>query len=140
MARIIVYDGREHPDPDAAATIEQVRDIMATWYPDMANATYKTEKRGSDTLYVFRKTVGTKGCTQAAALAEIIVQTPPARLDLLDIYANAADDTGRLDTKRLAELYTNDEGEEELEQALAQANRYTTSVASLNNALTRRLR
>ena len=140
MARIIVYDGREHPDPDAAATIEQVRDIMATWYPDMANATYKTEKRGSDTLYVFRKTVGTKGSTSAAHLAGIILQTPPARLDLLRIYADAADSSGRLDTRRLADLYADGEGEEELERALAQANRYTNSVAAATNALASHLR
>lgn len=140
MARIIVYDGREHPDPDAAATIEQVRDIMATWYPDMANATYKTEKRDNDTLYVFRKTVGTKGSTEAAHLAGIILQTPQAELDLLRIYAGATDGTGRLDTRQLANLYANDEGEEELERALAQANRYTTSVAAATNALARHLR
>ena len=35
MVRIFVADGREHPDPDSNLTIEQVRDMMADFLPDL---------------------------------------------------------------------------------------------------------
>ena len=137
MARIIVYDGREHPDPDPAVTIDEVKDIMSTWYPDMANATYKTEKRGTDTLYIFRKTVGTKGASAHETLAELVLQTPPAELEILRIYDGIADPHGLVNHDKLLELYSQPTGHETMERAVTEANRYTAAVGHLTANLAR---
>lgn len=60
--RVFVYDGRQFPDPNAAWTIEQVRDALADQLPDLANATHKESKGdGNTTIIEFQKRVGTKG-------------------------------------------------------------------------------
>ena len=61
MSRIFVYDGREFPDPDADATVEEVKKRMADFFPELANAEVKQAKRGDDDLYEFVRKVGTKG-------------------------------------------------------------------------------
>ena len=65
--RIFIVDEREHPDPDPNLTIEQVRDMLADFYPELANATHMVTARGEDQVVDFRRTVGTKGrerCTE----------------------------------------------------------------------------
>ncbi len=59
--RIFVYDGREFPDPDPASTPEEVRQSMTSFFPELANAEIKESTRGEDTIYEFKKRVGTKG-------------------------------------------------------------------------------
>ena len=59
--RIFIVDEREFPDPDPNLTIEQVRDNLADFYPDLANATHTVTTRGEDQVIDFRRTVGTKG-------------------------------------------------------------------------------
>jgi len=61
MSRIFVYDGREFPDHDPDATVEDVKKRMSDFFPDLANAEVKEAKRGDDTLYEFVRKVGTKG-------------------------------------------------------------------------------
>jgi PRTRC genetic system protein C len=61
MSRIFVYDGREFPDPDPNMTPEQVRQTMADFFPELANADIKQAARGEDTLYELVRKVGTKG-------------------------------------------------------------------------------
>lgn len=61
MARIFIVDQREFPDPDPALTVEQVREMMATFFPELANATHTERQRGEDTIYEFQRRVGTKG-------------------------------------------------------------------------------
>ena len=61
MARIFIVDEREHPDPDSTRTIEQVRDMMADFFPDLASVTHTVTARGEDQVIEFRRTVGTKG-------------------------------------------------------------------------------
>ena len=61
MARIFVADGREHPDPDPGLTIENVRDLMADFLPDLVGATWIETARGEDTIIEFQRRVGTKG-------------------------------------------------------------------------------
>lgn len=59
--RIFIVDEREFPDPDPSLTIEQVRDSLADFYPDLANATHTVIQRSEDQVIDFRRTVGTKG-------------------------------------------------------------------------------
>ena len=61
MARIFVYDGREFPDPDSNLTPDEVRKMMTDFFPELANAEIKEQKRGDDTLYELVRKVGTKG-------------------------------------------------------------------------------
>lgn len=63
MARIFVYDNREHPDPDPNMTIEQVQRHLAVFYGDLTNATYTEKVAQDNTYYTFNKRVGTKGGT-----------------------------------------------------------------------------
>jgi PRTRC genetic system protein C len=59
--RVFVYDGREFPDPDPEADVEEVKKRMADFFPELANAEVKEAARGEDTLYEFVRKVGTKG-------------------------------------------------------------------------------
>ena len=61
MARIFVYDGREHPDPDPNLSTDQVKSFYAGFFPEVANADMTSVKKGDDTVYSFQRRVGTKG-------------------------------------------------------------------------------
>jgi len=61
MARIIAYDGREFPDPDPKMSVDEVRQYLANFFPELSNAETKESKRGEDTIVEFKRRVGTKG-------------------------------------------------------------------------------
>ena len=61
MARVFIYDGREHPDPDPSLTIEEVKDIFAGFFPEVATAEVRTTTRDEDEVMEFVRRVGTKG-------------------------------------------------------------------------------
>lgn len=63
MSRFFVADGRRQPDPDANLTIEQVRDLLADFLPELVNASWTEQQEGEDTIIVFQKRVGVKGAT-----------------------------------------------------------------------------
>ena len=137
MARIFVYDGREHPDPDPGASIDQIKDIMSTYFPDIANASHKQEKRGADTLHIFAKRYGTKGTgAQSGQLAELIAATPPARLEALDLYDRLADRQGRIPAESLqAHCNAHPGNQEAMERALGDLSRYINGVRILTSRL-----
>ena len=136
MARIIVYDGREHPDPDPAATIDEVKDIMAQFYPEISTASHKTEKRGTDTLHVFTKSLGTKGHPSPQDLAGIIVTIPPTQLEAVTLYNKLANSDGSIDDDRLSHLLQEDpKVQQQLEEASADASRYVQSVRAMRTRI-----
>jgi len=59
--RVFVYDGREFPDPDPKLSVEEVRQSMVNFFPELANADTKQSKRGEDDISEFKRRVGTKG-------------------------------------------------------------------------------
>lgn len=59
--REFVYDGRSFPDPDPNLKVDEVRQHMAQFFPELSNAETKESKRGEDTVIEFKKRVGTKG-------------------------------------------------------------------------------
>jgi len=61
VVRVFVYDGREFPDPDPNMSIDEVRQSMTSFFPELANAETKQSKRGEDDIIEFQKRVGTKG-------------------------------------------------------------------------------
>ena len=61
MARVFVYDGREFPDPDPNMSVEEVRQSMTNFFPELANAETNESKLGENDIFEFKKRVGTKG-------------------------------------------------------------------------------
>lgn len=59
--RVFVYDGREFPDLDPTMSVEEVKQSMTSFFPELANAETNESKRGDDDIFEFRKRVGTKG-------------------------------------------------------------------------------
>lgn len=59
--RIFVYDGREFPDPDPNLKVDEVRQHMSSFFPELSNAQSKESQRGEDTIVEFKRRVGTKG-------------------------------------------------------------------------------
>jgi PRTRC genetic system protein C len=60
--REFVYNGSKLPDPNPSAGIEQVRDILSSSHPELANAAIEgpTIKDGKQ-VFTFIRSVGTKG-------------------------------------------------------------------------------
>lgn len=61
MARVFVYDGREFPDPDPKMSIEEVRQSMTNFFPELANADTNQSKRDENDIIEFKRRVGSKG-------------------------------------------------------------------------------
>lgn len=59
--RIFVIEGKDYSDPDPALSIDEVRQSMVQFFPELANSETKESKRGEDQVIEFRKRVGTKG-------------------------------------------------------------------------------
>lgn len=59
--RVFVYEGREFPDPDPNLSVDEVKQRMTDFFPELANAEVKEAKRGDDDLYEFVRKVGVKG-------------------------------------------------------------------------------
>lgn len=62
MTRIFEFQGIRLPDPNAAMTVEQVRGVFATQYPEIATASLTgPEAVGEKCVYRFERAIGTKG-------------------------------------------------------------------------------
>ncbi len=63
QTRAFVYDGREFPDPDPTASVEEVKKRLADFFPELSTATVKEIKDEKDperTIYAFQRVTGTK--------------------------------------------------------------------------------
>ena len=62
MTREFTYNGVKLPDPNPALSVEQVRDLYAATYPDLATAAVSgPEPVGNRLRYAFTRAIGTKG-------------------------------------------------------------------------------
>ncbi len=61
MARKFIVDGIEYPDPGPDVTPEQFKQMMSGFLPELSTAEMTEEKKDEDTIYRFKKRVGTKG-------------------------------------------------------------------------------
>ena len=62
MRRCFEFQGIRLPDPNPAMTVEQVRGIFATQYPEIATAALTgPETVGDKCVYRFERAIGTKG-------------------------------------------------------------------------------
>jgi PRTRC genetic system protein C len=88
MARLFSYDGRDFPDPDPALTVEAVRKQMSDFFPELANAETREERRGDDTVYTFSRRIGTKGRRpRRLDVVAILRRVEPKRLAVFDLAA-----------------------------------------------------
>lgn len=61
MARIFVYDGRDFPDPGTSRSVDEVKEMMTDFFPELANAEVKQSTREGNQVIEFVRRVGTKG-------------------------------------------------------------------------------
>ncbi len=61
MAREFIVDGRTFPDPDPNRSVEEVKRMMESFFPELANAETIERKTGETSSYEFKRRVGTKG-------------------------------------------------------------------------------
>ena len=71
MARVFIYEGREFPDPDPNLSADEVRQMMTSFFPELANAEIREHARDGDTLHELVRRVGTKG-TMAVSVASVM--------------------------------------------------------------------
>jgi PRTRC genetic system protein C len=106
MARVFVYDGRSFPDPDPALSVEQVRQQLAEYFPELANAETREEQRGEDTQFTFSRRIGTKGArprpVPTLLVAGVLRRVPPTSLAIFDLAAELVDAHGLRDLDGLA--------------------------------------
>src|SRR5438067_8984213 len=123
MARVFAYDAREFPDPDATLSVDDVRKSMAEFFPELANADTREEKRGDDTVYTFTKRIGTKGARRPPRIPSILRRVPARYLRVFDLAAALLDTRGELDVDAAAARRP------ELNLAIAEAEAYARSTA-----------
>ena len=106
MARVFVYDGRSFPDPDPALTVELVRQQLAEYFPELANAATHEEQRDDDRVFTFTRRIGIKGAsrrlTSTRRIAGILRVVPATRLAIFDLAAELVDAHGLRDLDGLA--------------------------------------
>ena len=84
-ATVYCYNGNTWPDFDPNLTPDQVKELLASYYPEIINATTREETKDGTRKVTFEKLVGTKGAAPA------LPHTPAdAALALLrDLHARA---------------------------------------------------
>src|SRR5437868_3385261 len=104
MARIFVYDAREFPDPDSRLSVEEVRRQLAEFFPELANADTREEKRGDDTVYTFAKRIGTKGQAprKRRNVVTILRRVSEKRLRIFELAGELLDAHGDVDVDAAA--------------------------------------
>jgi PRTRC genetic system protein C len=143
-ARAFVYDGREFPDPDPRLSVEDVRKQMTEFFPELANADTREEKRADGTVvYSFSKRIGTKGQPGRAArtadpirqrcadVVRIIRRVPEKRLRVFELAGQLLSPDGDLDCEAAADR------EPEVNLAIAEARAYGRATEQAVQALRR---
>ena len=128
MARIFIYDQREFPDPDPQLSVEDVRHQLTDFFPELANAETREEKRGDDTLYTFSKRIGTKG-RPTPDVVGILRRVPEKRLRVFELAAELLDEHGEVDVEAAARR------QPEVNLALAEVEGYVRATRQASEAL-----
>jgi PRTRC genetic system protein C len=97
MARIFIYDGREFPDPDPKLSVEDVRKHLGEFFPELANAESREEKRGDDAVFTFTRRIGTKGVPSEPDVVNVIRRVPEKRLAVMELACELFGDDGEVD-------------------------------------------
>jgi PRTRC genetic system protein C len=59
--REFVVDGRTFPDPDPSKSVDEVKHMMESFFPELNNAETIERTAGETKTYEFKRRVGTKG-------------------------------------------------------------------------------
>jgi PRTRC genetic system protein C len=116
MPRLFIYDGRTFPDPDTRLTVEEVRRQLADYFPELANADTREERRGEDTLFTFSRRIGTKGAIRRRRRRDVVAvlrRVPSRELRVFELVADLLLADGTLDV--------DEAGRRQPELALAEA-------------------
>ena len=133
MARIFLYDGREFPDPDPNLSVEEVRQQLSVFFPELTNAETREERRGENTVYTFSKRIGTKGHSPAPAIVRVLRCVPPTHLRVFDLAAELLDAEGELDMAAAGPR------QPEIQLAVTEAEAYAKATQQALRALRRLL-
>jgi PRTRC genetic system protein C len=131
MARIFVVDGREFPDPDPQLSVEEVRQQLSEFFPELANADTREEQRGEDAHYVFTRRIGTKGGRRVPNVVAILRRIPEKRLRVFELATELLDARGDLDVDEVARR------QPEVNLAVAEAKAYAAATQQASEALRR---
>jgi PRTRC genetic system protein C len=131
MARIFVVDGREFPDPDPQCSVEEVRQQLSEFFPELANADTRGERRGDNVRYVFTRRIGTKGRRRVPDVVAILRRVPEKRLRVFELAAELLDARGALDVDEAARR------QPEVNLAVAEAKAYAAATLQAAEALRR---
>jgi PRTRC genetic system protein C len=129
MARIFVVDGREFPDPDPQLSVEEVRQQLSEFFPELANADTREEQRDGDARYVFTRRIGTKGRRRAPDVVAILRRVPEKRLRVFELAAELLSARGDLDVDEAARR------QPEINVAVAEAKAYAAATQQASEAL-----
>jgi PRTRC genetic system protein C len=125
MPRLFIYDGRTFPDPDTRLTVEEVRRQLADYFPELANADTREERRGEDTLFTFSRRIGTKGAIRRRRRPDVVAvlrRVPSRELRVFELVAELLLADGTLDV--------DEAGRRQPELALAKAEAETYARAT----------
>jgi PRTRC genetic system protein C len=128
MTRIFVVDGREFPDPDAKLTVDEVRKQLTEFFPELANAETREEKRDEDVRYVFTKRIGTKGRRRTPDVVALVRSVPETRLHVFELAGELLDGHGEIDVDATAHRQS------EINLAVAEAQAYATATQQATEA------
>ncbi len=79
--RFVKYGDRELPLPEGV-TLDESKDMMRRFFPELADPKVETTKKGEKTVYVFSKKAGTKGADpDAAAIRQRLERVKPKPID-----------------------------------------------------------
>jgi PRTRC genetic system protein C len=131
MARIFVVDGREFPDPDPQLSVEEVRQQLSEFFPELANADTREEQRGDDARYLFTRRIGTKGRRRAPNVVAILRRVPEKRLRVFELARELLDARGDLDVDEAARR------QPEVNLAVTEAKAYAAATQQASEALRR---
>lgn len=130
MPRTFEYDGRRFPDPDPHRTPDEIRLRMADHFPELNQATTETFEEPPDTVYRFRRRVGTKGADfPNRVIFDGLASVAPVSLDLYTMLAQNRFPNGQTDFDAIR----NDPSR--LDNAIAQANVHASQVRALNEQI-----
>lgn len=101
--RKFVYDGKSYDDPNPDFSIDQVREHMANFFPELTTAeVLPARTEGDDQIIEFKRKVGVKGVT-AIAVVEDEEETHNPELDSLEVMARLMD--VELETKEICDKW-----------------------------------
>ncbi len=79
--RMVQYGDRELPLPEGL-TLDETKEMMRRFFPELADPKVDTQKKGDKTVYVFSKKAGTKGADpDAAAIRQRLARLKDRSLD-----------------------------------------------------------